>query len=172
MIPTLETERLVLRPWRESDLDPLAAFYASEATAKFVGGVCARDDAWRRMALFLGHWTLRGHGNWVITDKSTGAFLGYSGLWSPEGWPEPELMWGLASAAQGYGYAAEAATRARRYAYDDLGWTTLVSLIVPENAPSRRVAARLGARVEGQLELRGYRMDIHRHPGPEQLNSH
>lgn len=170
MIPTLETERLLLRPWRESDLDPIAAFYADEATAHFVGGVCARDDAWRRMAGMLGHWVLRGYGPWVIETKATSTFAGFTGLWCPEGWPEPELLWSLVADAQGRGYATEAATRARRHAYQDLGWTTLVSLIVPANAPSRRVAARLGARIEHQTELRGYRMDVHRHPSPEKLN--
>jgi RimJ/RimL family protein N-acetyltransferase len=169
-IPVLETERLRLRAWREDDLDPLAAFYASDANARFVGGVCARDDAWRRMAMFLGHWALRGYGNWVIEEKGTGIFAGYCGLWSPESWPEPELMWGLAPASQGKGYATEAATRARRFAYETLRWPTLVSLIVPENEPSRRVSARLGARIERTIELRGYRMDVHRHPVPEQLN--
>jgi RimJ/RimL family protein N-acetyltransferase len=166
----LETERLRLRGWRENDLDPLAEFYASESNARFVGGVCTRDDAWRRLAMFLGHWALHGYGNWVIEEKGTHTFAGYCGLWNPEGWPEPELMWGLASASQGKGYATEAAARARHYAYDTLGWPTLVSLIVTENEPSRRVAARLGARIEGKVELRGYRMDVHRHPGPEQLN--
>ena len=79
-IPLLETERLRLRAWREDDLDSLAAFYASDANARFVGGVCARDDAWRRMAMFLGHWVLRGYGNWVIEEKGTGTFAGYCGL--------------------------------------------------------------------------------------------
>lgn len=169
MIPSLETERLVLRPWRESDLDDVAAFYADEATAKFVGGVCARDDAWRRLASMVGHWGLRGNGPWALQEKATGHYVGWCGIWGPEGWPEPELMWSLMGSAHGKGYATEAATRARRFAYETLGWSTLISLIVPENAPSRRVAARLGARIEGQVELRGYRMDVHRHPGRAQI---
>lgn len=170
MIPTLMTKRLILRPLGERDLDALAAFFGDEATARFVGGVCARDEAWRRMASMLGHWTLRGYGPWALEERRTEVFVGYSGLWNPEGWPEPELLWSLAAPAQGKGYATEAAEAARRYAYETLGWRTLVSLIVPENAPSRRVAGRLGARVEGQIELRGYRMDVHRHPDPETLN--
>lgn len=169
-IPTLMTRRLILRPWRESDLGALAAFYADDATARFVGGTCTRDEAWRRMASMLGHWTLRGYGPWAIEERRTEVFVGFTGLWKPEGWPEPELLWSLAANAHGKGYATEAATAARRYAYETLGWNTLVSLIVPENGPSRRVAARLGATVDGQLELRGYRMDVHRHPSPEKLN--
>ena len=80
------------------------------------------------MATYLGHWALRGYGNWAIEEKASGALVGYSGLWNPEGWPEPEMMWGLAADAHGRGYATEAARRARAFAYRDLGWTTLIEL--------------------------------------------
>ncbi|MDX2205518.1 MAG: GNAT family N-acetyltransferase [Hyphomicrobiaceae bacterium] len=170
MIPTLMTKRLILRPFREGDLDAVAAFYANEATARFVGGVCSRDDAWRRMASMLGHWTLRGYGPWAIEERRTSLFVGYTGLWKPEGWPEPELIWGLAAGAHGKGYATEAAETARRYAYETIGWRTLASFIRPQNVPSQRVAARLGAVVDGQFELRGFPIDVHRHPGPEKPN--
>ncbi|RTL73232.1 MAG: N-acetyltransferase [Hyphomicrobiales bacterium] len=170
MIPTLMTKRLILRAWRESDLDALAVFYGDEATARFVGGVCTRDEAWRRMASMLGHWMLRGYGPWAIEERRTEVFVGYTGLWKPEGWPEPELIWGLAANAHGKGYATEAAGAARHYAYETLGWRTLASFIRSQNEPSRRVAIRLGAVVDGQFELRGFPIDVHRHPGPEQLN--
>lgn len=161
---TLETERLWLRPWRGDDLDPFASFLADGAEARFIGGPLSREDAWRRIATLIGHWTLRGFGNWAIEDKRSGAFVGYGGLWYPEGWPEPELMWGLVPAFRGLGYATEAASRARAYAYGELGWPTIVSYIAPENAPSRAVAARLGARPDGKFELRGAVVDVWRHP--------
>ena len=99
MIPTLETERLRLRPWRDDDLDAFAVFTADRKATEFVGGTFSRGDTWRRIAMFLGHWQLRGYGNWVIEEKASGAFVGYSGLWKPDGWPEPEIMWGLLPAA-------------------------------------------------------------------------
>lgn len=170
-IPVLETERLRLRGWREEDHGPFAAFCASEATARFVGGVCGPDDAWRRIAGQIGHWVLRGYGSWVIEEKAGGRWLGYCGLWSPHGWPEPELMWGLAAHAHGRGYATEAARRGRDYAYRALGWTTLVSWIAPANTPSQRVAARLGAACERTIELRGSPVGLYRHPAPETLQS-
>jgi RimJ/RimL family protein N-acetyltransferase len=169
-IPVLETERLRLRAWREEDHNPYADFCANEATAGFMGGVCSREDAWRRMAVFLGHWHLRGYGNWVLEDKASGDWVGYSGLWRPDGWPEPEVMWGLAVDAQGRGYATEAAQRARAFAYDELGWTTVISCIAPENLPSQRVAQRLGAKREGAIELRGSTVGIYRHPGRDIRN--
>ena len=95
MIPTLETERLRLRPWRDDDLDAFSVFTADRDATQFVGGTFSRGDTWRRIAMFLGHWHLRGFGNWAIEEKSSGAFVGYGGLWKPDGWPEPEIMWGL-----------------------------------------------------------------------------
>ena len=168
-IPVLHSERLRLRPWREEDLEPYAEFCANAATARFLGGVCGREDAWRRMAMFLGHWILRGYGNWAIEDKVTGHWLGYCGLWRPEGWPETEVMWGLAADCQGRGYATEAGRCARDFAYRELGWRTLISCIAPANSASQRVAARLGAVRERNTELRGGDISIYRHPGPEAL---
>jgi RimJ/RimL family protein N-acetyltransferase len=170
-IPTLETERLRLRAWREEDLEPYALFCANDATARFLGGTCNREDAWRRIAMLVGHWALRGYGNWAIEEKATGRWVGYSGLWKPEGWPEPEVMWGLAADCHGRGYATEAARRARDFAYRELGWRTVISCIAPANEPSQRVAGRLGARRERDMELRGSQVGIYRHPGPEALHS-
>lgn len=160
----LETERLVMRGWREADHAAFAAFLANEETARFIGGACGASDAWRRMCTQIGHWTLRGYGSWVLEEKVSGDWLGYSGLWNPHGWPEPEVMWGLKAQAHGKGYATEAALRARAFAYDNLGWRTAVSLIASENQPSQKVAERLGATREGSIELRGAVADVWRHP--------
>jgi RimJ/RimL family protein N-acetyltransferase len=170
-IPTLETERLILRAWREEDLDAFAEFWAHEATANFVGGVCGRGDAWRRLALQIGHWVLRGYGGWALEEKGSRRWVGYSGLWYPEGWPEPELMWSLAADAQGRGFATEAARRVRDFAYGELGWTTLISCIAVANLPSQRVAGRLGAKLERHTELSERPIGIYRHPSPEALQS-
>lgn len=160
-----ETERLRLRAWRDSDHDRLATFYASD-DSQFVGGPISADDAWRRMAMFVGHWTLRGFGNWVIEEKATGEQAGYAGLWQPFGWPEREIIWILFDGYRGKGYATEAAGAARDHAYRKLGWTTAVSCIDPANRASELVAQRLGARREKQINLRGHPTAIWRHPSP------
>jgi RimJ/RimL family protein N-acetyltransferase len=167
MVPTLETERLRLRPWRNDDLDAFSAFTSDRATTQFVGGTFSRGDSWRRIAMFLGHWQLRGFGNWAIEEKASGAFVGYGGLWEPDGWPEREVMWGLLRNYHGRGYATEAAARARAYAFQELQWPTAVSYIVAENLPSRRVAERLGATRDGTTELKGTAVDVWRHPSPD-----
>ncbi len=164
MTPVLETERLRLREWREADHAAFAALLGDEESARFIGGACGPEDTWRRMATQMGHWQMRGYGSWVVEEKATGNWVGYSGLWNPYGWPDPEVMWGLAPAARGRGYATEAALGARTHAYRALGWKTAISLIAPANTPSQRVAQRLGATREGTIELRGAVADVWRHP--------
>lgn len=156
MVKELETDRLLLRGLREQDFPSYAQYYADEATARYVGGPCRRETAWRRMAAQIGHWVLRGYGNWAVEEKQTGQFVGCVGLWFPEGWPELELGYWLMPAMQGKGYATEAGARCRDYAFDIIGTDTLVSYIHPDNEPSKRVAERLGARFEKTIQLLDY----------------
>jgi RimJ/RimL family protein N-acetyltransferase len=162
-IRTLETERLILRPWRDSDIDGYAELMHDAERSKFIGGPLSRDDAWRRLATYVGHWSLRGYGVWALEDKATETFVGYSGLWNPLGWPEREITWALRQQFQGRGLIAEAARCVRAYAYEDLGWSTAVSVIAQENTASIRVAERLGAVLGGTTENRGWMCGIYRH---------
>jgi RimJ/RimL family protein N-acetyltransferase len=170
-IPVLETERLRLRSFREADLGLFAEFCASDSMTRFIGGTSDRMGTWRRIAMYLGHWALRGYGHWAIEEKASGSFVGYPGQWNPQGWPEPEVIWGLHVDAHGRGYATEAARRAREYAYRELGWRTAVSYIASENFPSQRVALRLGATLEGNRKLITTTVGVYRHPAPEKLQS-
>jgi ribosomal-protein-alanine N-acetyltransferase len=92
------------------------------------------------------------------------------GILYPEDWPEPEIAWSLFAEAEGRGIAYEAAQVARRYAYETLGWTTIISCVKPENTRSAALARRLGARPDGHHDhpMIG-RLHIWRHPGPEAL---
>ena len=149
----IETLRLRLRPFRADDLDAYDAMAADAEVMRFVGGgvTLDREGAWRNIAMFLGHWSLRGYWLWALEPKPGGAIIGFSGLWHPEGWPGIELGWRLARHAWGHGYTTEASRAARDWAFGTLGLGRLVSVIHQDNARSIQVAARLGGAFERRL---------------------
>ena len=151
----LETERLLLRQFRESDLDAYHAFCSDEEVMRFLGPTLNRADAWRSMATVLGHWKLRGYGMWAVAEKSSGALVGRIGPWKPEGWPELEIGWTLARQFWGHGYATEAAKASRDYAFRELGATHVISLIDRRNVASIRVAERIGETFEREITVNG-----------------
>lgn len=170
-IPMLETPRLTLRAPRQEDWPPLAAFYAGERAA-FVGGPMEAGLVWRGLASELGHWHLRGYGRWSVVEKATDQFCGIVGLWYPEDWPEPEIGWDLVDAAEGRGIAYEAAMASRAYAYETLGWSTVISLIAVDNVRSAALAQRMGAIDDGAYtHIRHGAMRVFRHPSPEALSA-
>ncbi|WP_170476796.1 GNAT family N-acetyltransferase [Ruegeria arenilitoris] len=168
-IPTVETERLIMRAPCEADFEAEAEFFNSEQS-KFVGGPKRPDETWRSIAMLLGHWAMRGYGFWGVEEKNSGAYVGRVGLWYPHSWPEPEIGWTLMNHATGKGYATEAAIAARAHAYDVLGWATAISLIDPDNMASKAVAERLGAQFEYTYEHPAFgTMHVWRHPAPADL---
>lgn len=169
-IPTLKTARLTLRALGAQDFAPLCDFYASERS-KFVGGPATAESTWRNLASEIGHWTLRGYGRWAVEETATGKLAGVVGPWNPDGWPEPELGWDLMNGFEGKGYATEAATAARHFAYTDLNWSTAISLCAVGNDASARLALRLGCIEERDPfthERHGV-MRVFRHPFPSEV---
>ena len=170
MIPVIETERLILREWRESDFDAYADFRADTEACKYVG-VLNRGEAWRAMAYWAGHWSLLGFGLWCVTLKS-GEPIGYCGPYYPKEWPEAEIGWGIYPRYQRNGYATEAARASLSFAYKTLGWKTAISLIANNNAPSIALATKLGAAREGSFLIRETPCTIYRHLSPSQFQNH
>lgn len=162
-VPSLATERLTLRGWREGDFDGYSVLMSEERT-KFVGGPISREESWRKMASIAGHWLLRGYGTFVIELRADASFCGYCGPWFPYGFPEPEIGWAVSAAAEGKGIATEAARVALHHAFQTLGWQTAVSFIAIDNTGSIRVAERLGAYLDGTTEIRGKMCQVWRHP--------
>ena len=156
-IPTLTTSRLVLRAFEQRDLDAYAPIMGDPEVTKHLGDghPLSRDEAWRQMAVILGHWTLFGYGLWAVEERSTGALMGRIGCQQPEGWPGFELGYTLGRPFWGRGYAREGAAAALTYARDVLGRTSIISLIRPANAGSIRVAQSLGAALDGEIEFFG-----------------
>ena len=107
------------------------------------------------IATHLGHWVLRGYGNWAAEEKATGECIGRIGLWNPEGWPGLEVGWMLARSHWGRGLATEGGRAALNWAFDVLGAERVISVIHPDNAASIRVAQRLGETFERPSNIRG-----------------
>ena len=151
--PRLLTERLLLRGYEPRDVAADAAVARDPEVQRHLGGV--KDDyaAFTVLATHAGHWALRGYGEWVVERREDGAFLGRVGLWRPPGWPGLEVGWKLARAAWGGGYATEAARAAIGWAWTTQDVEELISLIVPDNAASQRVAERLGHVNAGPVTL-------------------
>lgn len=168
--PRLETERLILRGPEMADAEAIIAFLQDPIRSKGFGYVPKRDEAWRWFAMSIGHWQMLGYGFLTIEDKTTGKPAGICGIWNPEGWPEPELGWVVFEGFEGKGIAYEAALAARHWAYTDLGFTTMTSNIVPDNARSIALAKRLGATFEREYQHIQMGLDhLYRHPSPEAL---
>lgn len=154
MIPRLETERLLMREWRASDIDAFAGIYADAEVMRFLGGEpLTRNDAWRSMAGAAGHWMLRGYGLWVVERKCDAAVIGRVGLINPEGWPALEVGWTLGRPYWGQGYATESARAALNYAFVTQPVDKMISLIAPGNEASQAVASRLGECCGPDFEL-------------------
>ena len=154
MIPRLETERLIMREWRHSDLDEFAPFLADMEVMRYLSGeTLPRNEAWRNIAGAAGHWLLRGYGTWAVARKSDDALVGRVGLINPEGWPGLEVGWTLGRPYWGQGYATESARAAMNYGFLTQSVDKLISLINVDNKASQAVAQRLG-------ETRGENWDL------------
>jgi RimJ/RimL family protein N-acetyltransferase len=152
----LETDRLILRMFRESDLDDYAEMCGDPAVMKYLGGVTmTRSEAWRNMATVLGHWQLRGFGLWAVEEKERGVLAGRVGCWQPDGWPGMEVAWTLRRSFWGMGYATEAARAALDVAFTQLRQSHVISMIHSDNGASIGVAQRLRMRLEGRTDMMG-----------------
>lgn len=162
-IPTLRTARLTLRAFRPEDHRPYAAMLAEPSVARFLGTGEPRtpEESWNVMARALGQWAFRGYGLFAV--EHAGEIVGHAGVLHLSSWPEPELAYTIAPAAQRRGFATEAARAVRSWAAVALGRRDLVSYIRPTNAASIAVARRLGARQAPDIELLGTQAQVWRH---------
>lgn len=161
----LETRRLILRRFREEDLDPFAAICADPEVMRYAsldGKPLSRARAWNWMCSMEGHRELRGYGMWAVEEKSSGKLMGRIGLQYPEEFPDIEIAWLLGKAYWGKGYATEGATAALDHGFQALDKDSFISLIFPENTRSSRLAERLGEVYEGDFELHGKKLRLYR----------
>lgn len=156
-IPELRTRRLRLTALREDHFDAYARMLADVSSTRHVGDGRPLDrlNAWRSMAMLLGHWMLRGYGMWALERLGDGHFVGRVGLLQPEGWPDLELGWMIEPASRNQGYASEAAGAALDYAWRVLQAPRVVSLVRPADAVSEKLATHLGGERVDTLDFCG-----------------
>ena len=150
--PTLETERLVLRPYHTNDFEAFVAYFASPRSI-YTDGPVSRTAAWDLFTAGVGRWVIAGHGAWTIQRHIDGAAIGLVSLNTAITLPHPELGWILWDGFEGQGYAHEAAINARNFAYEVLGWSDLLSGIHHDNLASIRLAERMGATQDPEITL-------------------
>lgn len=148
MKTTIETDRLILRPIdAELDFEGWAEMMSDAETMKFLGGApLNRGQAWRAMAMMIGHRVARGYSMFSVVEKKTNKFVGRIGPWFPEMWEAPEIGWGLTRSAWGKGYAVEAANVCLDHVFNELGWDSVIHCIDPDNLGSIKVAERIGSK--------------------------
>ena len=142
----LETARLRLRAFDESDLDDLCRVTADPEVVRFIGDghMLTREEMAASLTSIMSAFRRRGFGRWALVEKATGALLGYCGLSVPVGQQGVELVYMLARAAWGRGLATEASEAVLRYAFEEMGVERVSAFTMPDNARSRRVLERLG----------------------------
>lgn len=163
--PTLKTERLTLRGFRDTDRPLYAGMRADPEVVRFLPGgealvPFADEIAESRIRSFRAGWR-SGFGVWAIEETASGRFAGYAGLARLERSADVEVLYGLARAFWGRGYAREAAAAALGFGFGPAGLQRIVAFVVPDNAASVRVIEALGMRFEGtraygDLAVHGY----------------
>ncbi|HZD16736.1 MAG TPA: GNAT family N-acetyltransferase [Actinomycetota bacterium] len=160
----LETDRLLIRPYEEADLDPLSAVLCDPETLLHFPRVYTRQEVAAAIRMGIRQHRELGYALWAVVVKDPGEMIGSCGFAhrSVEGEDLVELGWHLNRRYWNRGLATEAARACRDHAFSSLGFERFVSLVVPENLPSRRVAQKLGMWVEREIVYRGLRHLVYR----------
>lgn len=152
-----ETDRLILRQFRDADLGPMVEMYSDPLTVEFLtpdNKPPSRADVFRGMCVVEGHRALRGFSFFAVEEKASGSFVGRIGPLRPETWPDLEIGWGVHPAHRGKGYAVEAARAALAWSFARFAkQQRIIHLIHPDNVGSAAVAKSLGATITGQWSI-------------------
>jgi ribosomal-protein-alanine N-acetyltransferase len=146
--PTLVTDRLILRRWRESDREPFARLNADPEVMRHFLRPLGRAESDALVDRIEARFEERGYGLWAVERREDGAFLGFTGLayhsFEAHFTPCVEIGWRLDRFAWGNGYATEAAREAMRFGFEDATLDEIVSFTSKGNAASMKVMERLG----------------------------
>ena len=158
---TIETPRLVLRRWRETDVLPFAAINADPEVMRWIGDGSVRDEqqSQAHVEAMERLWEERGYGLFAVEIKETGELAGFTGLsvpnFLPEVMPAVEVGWRLGRSHWGRGLATEAARVAVRHGFHEGGLSRIVSIAQAGNLASQRVMVKLGMQLDRELTPAG-----------------
>jgi RimJ/RimL family protein N-acetyltransferase len=160
----IRTERLILRPWRETDKPAFAAMSADPRVMDWLGGTLNREEADAVMDRLMARLARQGWGVWAVEVAGGPEFIGCTGLSTPsEGHPmhpSVEIGWRLARDAWGQGYASEGAKAALAYGLETLGLKEIVSFAARTNLRSQAVMRRIGMTRRPELDFDHPREDL------------
>lgn len=143
----INSERLLLRDWRESDRLPWAAMNADPEVREYLGPPLTTEDAVASMRGFQDDLDQNGFGFWALEVRASGEFIGFTGLdVVDEGMPFTgvEVGWRLARSAWGHGYATEAAIVALEHGFASVGLPEILAVTTKTNLRSQAVMRRIG----------------------------
>jgi [ribosomal protein S5]-alanine N-acetyltransferase len=151
------TARLHMRPFRLGDVEAGFALWSDPQVGRFTGGAHrSREQSRALVVAHLDHQRRAGFSLWAVEERDGGALVGEAGLQLLEmRGPEIEIGWSVAPSRWGRGYATEAARAWLDVGLGELGLDRIVATILPENAPSHAVAARLGMRYAERRHVHG-----------------
>ncbi|AXE35226.1 GNAT family N-acetyltransferase [Chromobacterium phragmitis] len=166
-----QTERVLVRRWRDVDVDALLAAYGDAAAMRWVGEgqALAREDCLRWLDVTRRDYAARGYGMFAVVSRGDGATLGFCGLAHPGGKAEPELKYAFLPAHRGRGLASETAAAMIEHAAAEWGLRHIIATVAEENLASQRVLCKAGmARGEAWREEDGSRtLRFHWRASPE-----
>jgi RimJ/RimL family protein N-acetyltransferase len=145
---SIQTERLLLRRWRESDRAPFAGLNGDPETLAYFPATLSRAESDALVDRIEARFAAHGYGLWALEVRSTGEFIGFTGLAPmPDDVPGAggtEIGWRLAKHAWHHGYATEAARAALDVAFNGAGLPEIWSMTAVLNTPSQAVMRRIG----------------------------
>lgn len=158
-VPTLETERLILRSFREKDIDRMTQLFANPDFMRFSLGVFTERKQTVAFIEKVMGWDRAGiPSQFAVVPRGKNTIIGYCGFfYHPEhGIEDIEIGYRLDPAYWNRGLITEAARAVRDHSFRDWELSRVISLIHPENVPSRRVAEKNGMKIEKEITFRDF----------------
>src|SRR5436309_6077677 len=149
-IPTLTTERFILRGFKREDFAAVYALWSDPRTGRLMGmQPMTEEECWAKFLRSFGAWQVNGFGFWAVQEKASGNFVGELGFLNAKRaieppLPVPEMGWSFSPSVQGRGYATEGVAAAIRWGEDHFGRARFSAIIAPENEPSLKLARKFG----------------------------